>query len=161
MKNSLLIKAQLQIAEIFWLIQAEKEKEGWDKDPPWVRRGKNGQFGGGGSDTEPSIVKEGKKEIEKAKQELEEYKKTVEKYISTVQAGRDRLRKKIQNASEENRKKLSALIWSDGAKKARRDIGKSLDKHLPGASHGNPKAPRIWVNARGFWVIYLWTIVTC
>lgn len=43
-----ILYAQAQAQLLLIAIEIQAEKEGWDKDPDWVRRGKNGQFGGGG-----------------------------------------------------------------------------------------------------------------
>lgn len=116
MNDLLIAKAQFQLSGILLLIQAEKE--GWDKDPPWVARGKDGRFGGGGSAAS--------KAIKKAKGE-------VEKYLSDLQPARDRLYKEFQNASKENRKKVLTFISSDGAEDAKQFVAKTLDEYLPGA----------------------------
>lgn len=117
--------AELQIAGIILLIQAEKEKEGWDKDPPWVNRGKNGQFGGGSGGESTITEKAGKK---------------LDKLISNTEEGNKKLAKDFVNISRQNEEKLLGLIWSDSAKKARQDLAKTLDEHLPGAGKSFEKS---------------------
>lgn len=47
MNKELYERAQSQIIDLACAVKLQAEKEGWDKDPSWVSRGKDGRFGGG------------------------------------------------------------------------------------------------------------------
>lgn len=118
MNKILYAKAQLDLVAFFYAIEIQAKKEGWDEDPSWVKRGKDGKFGGGSSD----LTNAGDKLQEK-----------LEKSISDIESTIESFQKDFKKISRENEKKILDFIWSDGARKTREDIAKTLDENLPGA----------------------------
>lgn len=125
MNKILYAKAQLDLVAFFYAIEIQAKKEGWDEDPSWVKRGKDGKFGGGSGDTT------------NAGDRLQE---KLEKSISDMESTMKSFQKDFKKISRENEKKILDFIWSDGAKEARKDIAKTLDKYLPGAGKSFEKS---------------------
>lgn len=145
MSKFLYAKLQLDLLALSCTV-IQAEKEGWDKDPAWVRRGKNGQFGGGGSKSPAETVtdavsdaadsvKKGAADAEESVEEAVQAIKTkFDKAAKSVKGDLDDLMKSARDLTDEEKQRISDTISSPSGKKVRDKMGSVLKEVSPEAA---------------------------
>jgi hypothetical protein len=124
MNKILYEKARLQLLEIRYAVEVQAKK-GWDIDPPWVDRGKNGQFGG----SSKSAVEQIKDSVSDASAETG--KSIADSYNSGI-VGMEHAIKKTQelvdSLSDDTKKEAKKVLTSSTIKDLHESIGKTLSE---------------------------------
>jgi hypothetical protein len=111
MYQLLLAKAQIQLSELLVFIQSEK----WDKDPPWIQREPNGQFGKNNKSKKDKDIVDTAKIIEIINKEFDKAAKPIEYLHEDLIIYVDNLEK---NSAEQ----ISDTILSDSSKEIREQV---------------------------------------
>lgn len=110
-------KAQSQLLDIKFLIQAE----GWDKDPDWLNRGKDGRFGSGSGKTNNTNEKDLSSKAQSQFQELSKDQKDTAKNAVSLPVFAD-----FKSSMEDHLSKFStesAKVYN----KCIKDVGNAVD----------------------------------
>lgn len=124
MNKILYAKAQLQLSGIRYAVELQAKK-GWDEDPPWVDRDKNGQFGGGSK----SAVEKVKDSVGDASVEIGE--SIVDSYNSAISGMEYAIRKTqelVDGLSDDAKKEAKKVLSSSTIKDLHDSIGETLSE---------------------------------
>lgn len=123
----LLQKAQSQLLDVKFLIQAE----GWDKDPDWLKRGKDGRFGGGSGTINDTSGKDLSSKVQSQFQELSKDQKDIAKNAVNLPVFADfksSMEEHLSKFSTESAKVYNKCIEGVGNAVDPRKIAASIEK---------------------------------